>query len=299
MGAFAECVHGEEMLTVITQGRNDNYMGNFTGRLARTINKHASNIEILGIENEVEILCTDWGSESALYNALKLTDEAKDLVRYILVPPEIAKEYDKDAGFSVVHSVNTAARRASGDILLISDSDVYIPLDTMARLMHLVRHYPQKAFYWASKYHIPQTIANTSIAEEEMDEYISAHWREFMHEGINVRDFKGYGVALLVDKQTWFDVQGLDERLIYWGINDTDITHRLRLYGYNLFDLERMGMSFFHLEHYANQRKQMHEQVADRKYNLDWTTPETPVAINNSDWGLANRELEVINGWGM
>jgi predicted glycosyltransferase involved in capsule biosynthesis len=277
------------LLTIITQGRNDNYMGNFMARLARTINKHASNIDILDIHDEVELLCTDWGSKSALYNALKLTEMAKRIIKYCIVPAEIAAKYDKDAGFSVVHSINTAVRRAQGEYVCILDSDVYVPLETMARLMYLLRQKPDN-FYWASKYHIPQVIANTEISQQEMDEQIELRWWSYLHEKVNQSKFSGYGVALTVKREDWQAVHGLDENLIYWGWNDVDITHRLGLLGRRFYDLETMGMKFYHLEHYANNRRQMHQQVDNRKYNEHWVYADKAV-VNDDDWGLANEPI--------
>lgn len=128
-----------KLLSVLVQGRNDSYMGNFKWRLAQVLNRHAENIKLLGLEQEVEILVADWGSEIPLLEVLDLTDSARELTRFLLIPPPIATRFDRDAGYSNVHPINSVARRAQGKYVMFSDSDVYIPLASMAQLMFHLR----------------------------------------------------------------------------------------------------------------------------------------------------------------
>ncbi len=108
------------LLSIISRGRNDNYMGNFLWRLSASLNKHAKNIATLNVRNEVELVVADWGSEVPLYDALDLTDEAREIVRFIMVPPDVAARCNGDSTYSGVHPLNTAARRTRGAVYFLS-----------------------------------------------------------------------------------------------------------------------------------------------------------------------------------
>jgi hypothetical protein len=55
--------------------------------------------------NKLEIIVSDWGSEIPLPEVLNLVPEAKDRVKFVHVPPDIAKVEQKDSKFPEVFSM--------------------------------------------------------------------------------------------------------------------------------------------------------------------------------------------------
>ncbi len=290
-----------KLLSLLCQGRNDNYMGNFSWRLSTVLNNHARNLRLLGAENEVEILVADWGSETPFYKTLELSPEARQLVKFLIVPPALAQSYDKDAGFAAPHPSNALARRASGKYLMFSDSDIFIPLDSMTKLLYHARqgyfhdYSLDDAFFWASKYHIPYDLVKTSPFIEDVDAHIEKNWHTYAREIVNKKNFMGCGVSLLMKRELWLQSTGWDERLIYWGWNDID-WHRRLASKYRWDDLELHGMKMFHLEHYADRFKD-YTKENPRKANAQ--VEPTCFAPNPENWGLADHTLHYLDGYGI
>src|SRR5678815_3946930 len=71
------------LLSILSHGRNDQYMGNFKWRLARSLNRFAESIAALGLEEEVELLIVDWGSREPLRDVILLSDTARSLVKFL------------------------------------------------------------------------------------------------------------------------------------------------------------------------------------------------------------------------
>ena len=102
------------LISLILCSRNDSYMGNSRWRLETSINLALLNAEEANFLDQLEIIVSDWGSEIALSEVLNLVPEAKGRVKFVHVPPDIAKVKQKDSKFPEVIALNAAARRASG-----------------------------------------------------------------------------------------------------------------------------------------------------------------------------------------
>jgi hypothetical protein len=285
-----------KLLSILCQGRNDAYMGNFKWRMATALNKLSRNIVVLGEEENVEILVSDWGSDQPLYRDLDLTQEARRIVKFLLVPPNIAKIYDKDAGFSMVHPINAVARRAWGKYYMFSDSDVYVPLESMAKLIHGLKigyigsYSLDESFFWSSRYNIPNSFIKNNPVFEDLESHIEKNWFNYIHDVVNKEKFLGTGVCLLMKRNIWIESTGWDEKLIYWGWNDIDL-HRRLIFKYRWDDLEKHGIRMFHLEHYARRTK------VQRKMNP--MVEPTVFAPNPANWGLGNHSLPIVDGYGL
>ena len=66
MEADAEInISSPKLLSMVVMGRNDDYMGNFKYRLSTCINYVARNLKKLGRLDHVELMVTDWNSETS------------------------------------------------------------------------------------------------------------------------------------------------------------------------------------------------------------------------------------------
>ncbi len=291
----------QPVLSILCPGRNDSYRGNLAWRLSTILNKHAENITILGLEKQVELIVSDWGSASPLHNVLELTENARRLVKYLITPAAITSLYDKDAGFSLPHALNSVARRANGRYVMFSDSDVYLPTDTMAKLLYYLKRgyihsFPMRdSFFWASKYHIPYDFIANSPYREHLEEHTRRNLNSYVHEAVNREEFMGSGVCLLMRREMWLECTGWDERLIYRGWNDIDFTRRL-LFKYRWDDLGNHGLTFFHLEHYGDGCRPGY--ALENKRGLNPRIEPTTLAPNPPNWGLADHDLTFVDGYG-
>jgi hypothetical protein len=318
----------ERLLSIIYAGRNDYFGGNFIWRMSTVLNKLAENIDTLDVSREVEIIVSDWGSDTPLYNDLELTETAKTIVKFIFIPASISAKYDQATGFSKVHAINSAARRSTGVYLLVCDYDVYIPLDTITKILRgLRRGYFQSyslddSFFWASKYVISndyfskaperKTLPTLPIdsglnistdfisnfpVQEHLDDFIRSNWTSFVYESVSAdKSYTGSGAALVMSKAMWFESTGFDERFIGTKWNDIDFTQRL-LRKYRWDDLENHGLSFFLLG-YWHDHYHLNEP-SSCKTPLGTNIESIRFSLNPPDWGLAYLDLGFFDGYGI
>ena len=79
------------LISLILCSRNDSYMGNSRWRLETSINLALLNAKEANFLDQLEIIVSDWGSEIPLSEVLNLVPEAKGRVKFVHVPPDIAK----------------------------------------------------------------------------------------------------------------------------------------------------------------------------------------------------------------
>src|SRR5678816_1962784 len=114
------------ILSLILCSRNDQYMGNSRWRLQTTLNYLGQRVGELGREKGVEVLVADWGSETPLSEVLELSPAAATIVSFLLIPPELSRDLQKDSLFPEVLALNAAARRARGEYIGRIDQDTLV-----------------------------------------------------------------------------------------------------------------------------------------------------------------------------
>jgi hypothetical protein len=277
-------------LSLVYVARNDNYMGNFAWRFETALNYLADNLARLGRLDDVEAVITDWGSEISLHRALALTPRARRLVRFVIVPPAMARVEQRDSPFPIVIAQNAAIRRCRADYIAQTDSDVLFTPDILAFLLDALEgrrmvHVPlNRALVYAKRRHVPWQYASSNPPLHEVDWFMRhAGWL------LPVETFVGFAYAgtglMMMHRQLWEECRGYDERLIYWGWMEIDLGLRIQR-RYPLYDLRRQGFVLFHLEHYPSRRA----SVNPRKLNP--TEFNNAFRPNDEGWGLGNYTLE-------
>ncbi len=84
------------ILSICLSGRNDNYGYDFKRRFIRAMDFLAWSADRAGVPDKIEVVFTDWDSEVPLSKDIALTEKAAAMVRFIEVPPEIAKQMNHD-----------------------------------------------------------------------------------------------------------------------------------------------------------------------------------------------------------
>lgn len=278
-------------LTLIYVARNDNYMGNFRWRFETALNYLADNLFHLGRLGDVEIVITDWGSGEPLHTALTLNPIARRITRYVIVPSDLAKQAQKDSPFPIVIAQNAAIRRSRGEYIAQTDSDIMFTPEFLAPLLDAL--YAGRAagvsldhtLIFAKRRHIPWTYVAAGPPIHELEWYMRRFGRLLPVDVYLGFAFAGTGL-MIMHRDLWEECRGYDERLIYWGWMEIDLGLRVKR-KYPLFDLRRLGLTAFHLEHYPSRKASSNpRRLNPTHFNNDYRP-------NDENWGLGAHELEI------
>ena len=285
----------QPLISFVTHGRNDGFMGDFLWRVATCINQIARNYAALGRLDEIEILIGDWGSEQkTLREAMTLEPAARRVTRFCTVPPAVAARLNQDGDYGYSPAANIPIRRAQGKFIFSMDSDAWMPLTTAEFLLQIADGTNptdldlDKSFFWASRQHIPFPFISTSPSIEELDRYLVEQRDKMFWTGkCNLKEFRGGAVAIFGKRELFHAIRGYNEALVHWGWHDIDIHCRMAM-AFAPHDLWDLGAEMFHMEHYP---KRGGEVAGGRKL-----TPQIFPAkqvVNGPDWGAINDPVDV------
>ena len=289
------------ILTIATCGKNDDFAGNFVHRLELCLNKLIQNIDTLSLQDEVEILVTDWGSE----DSSRLSDVCdvpyRKYLKFIYVSPDITRRIAPDSNFSVPHAMNAAARRMSGENFMYIDGDTFIPTTSFKGIIDILKSKSTEyVHYWASRYLIPYKIQSEISDIYQMEDMLS-QWKNlgkpivatsmkengFVHSKIDLERFGGGACACLLDRNIVFETGFLLETLTRWGWMDVEAYNRISTKYKALGDLEIiLGSEFYHIGHHE-------KAVGHDVHGFNPFTISPTFKANGEDWGLASENLEI------
>ena len=270
-------------LSIVSRGRNDNYGNLYKEKVQFNINKHISNFTRLGLTPEdIEIVFSDWGtppfSAEPLYYALSNINK-KGFVRFILVPKDVTDYYDpEETHFSFVHSINSSAVRAKGVFVLHIDFDAFFPYESFKNLWEYINKYDQnlKIHHYFNRINVHdwENILDKDINIYEMDDLEKI---PEVKPKMDRRTFEGAAAGLMMTKEAWNLTGGYDERMIYWGFQDTDLF--LRLCDANYIPQILEDVPTYHFEH---------GRIMCSKSNNISMMSRKPKTINpnGENWGL-------------
>jgi glycosyltransferase involved in cell wall biosynthesis len=279
------------LLSLVYTGRNDSYMGNFNWRLSTTLNYLAHNLQANNRLDQVEAVITDWGSTTPLHTALDLSSAARRITRFVMVPPDVAGRVGGDSEFPLVLAQNAAVRRSHGRYIAQTDSDIMFTPELISGLLDILDGRRsigvslRDAMLFTKRRHIPWRYVAQSPSLAELD-WFMRHYGRWIPTDTYVRfDYAGPGF-MLMSRQLWEACRGYDERLLYRAWIEIDLGIRISR-EHPLVNLERLGLTAYHLEHFPARTSQYHT----RKYNDPiWHNAFCP---NGDNWGLGNYEFEI------
>ena len=266
-------------------------MGNFTYRLATCINYLAYGAKKLGRIEDIEIMVTDWNSDVPLVEDLPLSPEAAQVCRFVYVPPAIAVSVQApDQVFFWTCAVNTAFRRATGKFMLLINADLLVPSHSLRLLLDLVQDkldLPSplaQTIFFAGRQHIPWQVTQSQPSLQGWDHYLTFHGAflplEHGHSGL------GSHLAGHMMHQNLWQLSGgaYDERFLYWGWADTELTLRYTQH-YPWLHLAALGIHFYEMEHWVENTR---APIDRNPYTVSPT-----IKVNNDNWGLGDYDLEI------
>jgi hypothetical protein len=281
-------------LSLILCSRNDQYMGNSRWRLQTSLNYLAENVHVLGREEDVEVLVTDWGSDTPLREVLELSPVATRIVSFIQVPPEIARDLQKDSPFAEVFALNAAARRAGGEYIGRIDQDTLVGKRFLEYFFDLYEGRQQlevplaSVLLFANQRMVPYRLMVQCPSLWAVEEYISLFGRLFKIEITPRTKYYNHGVGIwLVHRDLWIESGGYDERLIYMNAMEINMIGRL-MKKYDLVNLGQLvNYDLYHIEHYHP--LVIRSSSTHRKGNPEHLFANTDILNpNGPDWGLVN-----------
>ena len=277
------------ILSILIPGKNDNFRCNGTKTIEFNLHQVLDNLEFFNFPDLEVVLC-DWGSEKKIVESI-LERKHKNF-RCVYVSPEIAKKYNGEANYSIVHSINTAFRNSSGKYVCFWDSDCFVLKDSFLKLyefVHQMNINSDKKFYWGSRWHISYDEYTYLSSHKDLLEKINNGLQPSRKDSFGYgQNFMGGSISLLMDRSIWEESTGWYEKLPYWGWQDIEFHRRLLTKYIHGEDLVSHGMVFYHL----NQPEKMDKLQNKHKFNNQLDAKS--FKANPPNWGLADESLEVI-----
>lgn len=287
-------VETKPLLSIIIPGRNDNFMFNFSYRLECTLNCLAKNLNSIGMLDQVEVIISDWGSEVPLHKVLVLNEAARALTKFLVIPPDVAEKEKKESEFPIVIIQNAAIRRAQGEFVMQTDSDVLFPVPFLTKLFSLLRGEcadkvdVRKALMGSKRRHVPFSVIETNPPLNVLEKFVEKFGSQLEGDDPWEYGFCATGM-MIMHRDLWFECSGYDENLVHWGWMEIDLGFRITQ-KYSWFDVtDGLGMELFHLEHYVPEKGG--RQVVDRRKNP--TNRENVFHPNSDSWGLSQYDFEM------
>ena len=293
---------GAPRLTLVLCSRNDDYMGNSRWRLQMALNWLGERVHAIGRASEVEVIVTDWGSDTPLREVLQLTERAARLVSFLEVPSVIARREQRDSPFPEVLALNAAARRARGDYIGRIDQDMLVGEGFLrfffdAREGRVDLDIPlDRGVFFANRRGIPYRFVQQQPSAAHLDRFVARFGRTLQvfddspwYPGIFWASFVG---IVLLHRSLWHEAGGYDESLIYMNHMEIELVARLRQ-RLPVVDLGALvDHDFYHLDHYppgswwAGDHRRVNELP-----DID-SAAVRPLHPNGTDWGLRHLRLE-------
>lgn len=273
------------VLSIVISGRNDNYMGNSNWRMETTINFLAKAACKVNQLSNIELIIVDWRSRVPLYQVLNLTEQARQITKFIVVP--ISYNINGDSDFPSSVAANVGIRRALGDFTALSTADLVFTENFLKKLFNILSGKYEigkpvdKSLLQFNRKSIPLEISNQELSLFEIDKYIIKNGKQLPVEPL-VPYYLAPSSIQLMHRDLWYESHSFDEGLIHPGWSDIDLCLRMRL-KYSVVDMSKEeDMYLYHLDHYT-------PGFVRRKIN---PLVINPFVVNDENWGLADQEFE-------
>lgn len=213
-------------------GRNDNYLGNFRQRLEMMLNFNCGNVEKTGNLEDYEVLMVDWNSDTPLREALNLNAAARKCVHFLEVPPDAVRQHDPgNAVINLGLAANVGLRRARGEMIIQSPSDVFFPYESIRALFSLFRNeLPCPANIHDCYLGVPRFLipwqASLRLTPGDLERYFLLHTAYLKFVGHNYLVSGGEG-GFIASRKRVHEMHGFNETLVNWGGHDEEFALRM------------------------------------------------------------------------
>src|SRR3989338_7021435 len=183
------------LLSIVITGRNDNYLGDFKYRITTCINFLARSAEKINRLSDIELVVVDWNSEVPLHEVLSLSKEVQEITKFIIVPPDIASQYNKNGlSFQAICAVSTGIRRSNGSYIMVMPAYILVTSIALNNLLILLEGEidtvfdVKKTLLNVGRKWIPWQALEKKPEPEALDRYLQMHcsnlWCQFVLPGL-------------------------------------------------------------------------------------------------------------------
>lgn len=282
----------EIILSICLIGRNDDYGRDFKRRLRQSMDFLAYSAEKAGVLDKIEVLLTDWNSDTPLAEAVTFSPAAAKMIKFIEVPPAVAKKHNYgNTPFHTTKGVNVGLRRASGRYVGMMPGDILISEFTLERLIKLltgklnISFDPAASLLGVPRKFIPHYGEEQRFFKDNSDiERILVLNDFYLRDDIWPKGLMGGYGFLIMSRELCFKVKGFDENLGGWGPSDVELALRLSCSN-PLVNLSGFGILCYDFE----PDKKM---VGEKKARLNESRPVAGVE-GDIDWGLGNETFKI------
>jgi hypothetical protein len=281
-------------LTIVFTGRNDNFGGDFNGRLFRALRFNHEHLTQAGVSHE--FVFVEWRPiEGRPYLATLLNDEFPDLgpsqLRSYVVDPAYhdARSLNPRLHFQEFIAKNVGVRRARGEFVLTTNTDIYFSRGIIDRLS--ARTIERGLLYRAPRHdiksHSDVSWIGWSLLEDERNCEIVNQIRPPLFTNAS-------GDFLLLDRDAYQRLRGFNEvyRLAKIHI-DGNFCVKAHASGVPLVDI---GSPVYHVG-----RGTLHAQLGsyrDQPGAAPWGDirwKSDVIYVNGSEWGLGDGPERMLN----
>jgi hypothetical protein len=288
-------------LSLVLCSRNDAFQGDSRWRLEMSVNAVVAHAAALGRLDDLEVVVSDWGSEEPLRDVVRLSDDARRVVRFLTVPVDLAREQQRDSRFAEVIAINAAARRAHGEYIGRIDQDTLVGRHFLEWFFAALERgdtgtgFPlDSSVMIANRRRVPYELAVRTPPAAVLRRYLAWGDRRLPQmRGNGEHYWECYVGMLLLHRRLWAQCGGYDESFIHYSYMEFDLFLRLAS-RYAGVDLGRIvDTDFYHLDHLPAWRSW---RVQSRTNNTVIRTLEAPppeFCPTGPDWGLVRSGLEL------
>ncbi len=275
------------LITFCAVGKNDDYMEDLIYRMETTCNSLARNVYELKLEQHVEFLFLDWGSEQRISEVVKLNDDSTKVVKFYYLAPSVLKK--ASMGNDNIHlskATNAMIRRAAGQYVFVTGCDFVFSKKEIEQLYNFLSGglnstKPCKyTGYLIPRSHIPWQFLERQPNIEIFERYVDTCGTQLKYES-NINIGGGYG-AVGLHKTVWSEIQGLNENFDSWGGSDIELFFLIQK-KYSWKDLGELGIRQFHMQHTnkGSRDSKIKESMHSGGNNF-------PRRKTQNNWGLQN-----------
>jgi hypothetical protein len=284
------------LYSLVMVGRNDSYNPDFLYRLQTTLNFNARAVEKIGRFSAVEIVVVDWGSTVPLREVLALEEPAAFSTSFVELSPETAAQYSEaPSGMHGPRATNAGIRRAKGQFVGIQGADLLMTNASWQALLSVLedrRHNLldlSKSYLQIPRRQVPWSFVARQPSLDQWERWLlTCDKAAAEHRGSSPSTGGGMG-ALILHRNLWHDVRGLEESFSGWGYSDTDLALRISPH-YSWIDAGTYGVMCYKMQHAPGGHRGRLLKGGNIGINRPWIT--TTLSSRYIDWGLPHLALE-------
>jgi hypothetical protein len=265
-------------LSVIVTGRNDNFDGNFDDRLAIAMKRNIKHLP------DAEFIFVEWNPYlDRPLTSQRLKNFFGDRIRYIVVDPRFHDGFCKIDGFLEYPPKNVGIRRATGDFIVCTNSDVVFSPELAQKMKGDLQ---KDIIYRANRVDIRCDYLNVTFP-------LNPKYKICENYGVT----NACGDFLLLDKNRWFKLTGYCEAFPEQRLHKDSLAVHILMNTHKLPVVNLGWMTHWrHPSSWSNNMDKIlqgKDRIVPKVGDVYWNYEKCGFVRNLDNWGLVNeREIE-------